>query len=65
MTRWNTKTDFMVYNGAYSQEGQQYQPYGQGRTETEALRAYYNMPAAKFALNQDTLCNKCHVGVYP
>jgi hypothetical protein len=60
MTRWNTKTEFIVYNGFYAQE-----PYGQGRTEAEATRAYYDMPASKFALNQDTLCNKCHIGVYP
>jgi len=65
MTRWNTRTDFIVYNGQYAQEGQVYQPYGQGRTEAIATRAYYDRPAAKFALNQDTLCNKCHVGVYP
>ena len=65
MTRWNTVTDYIVYNGQYAQEGQPYQPYGQGRTEIEATRAYYNRPASKFALNQDTLCNKCHIGVYP
>ena len=62
--RWNAETAFIVSNGYYSQEGQAYQPYGQGRTETEALRAYYNKPAAKFGLNQDTLCNKCHIGDY-
>ena len=60
-TRWNTVTDFMVYNGQYSQEGQVYQPYGQGRSEMEAQRAYYNTPESKFAPMQKTLCNKCHV----
>ncbi len=60
MTRWNTKTEFITYNGLYAQE-----PYAQGRNEAEATRAYYDMPASKFALNQDTLCNKCHGGVYP
>ncbi len=64
ITRWNAETDFIVSSGFYSQEAQAYQPYGQGRTETEALRAYYNKPAAKFGLNQDTLCNKCHIGDY-
>lgn len=63
--RWNTKTSFLVSNGFYSQEGQAYQPYGQGRTESEAGRAYYDMPASSFAVNQDSLCNKCHGGVYP
>lgn len=62
--RWNAETDFIVSNGFYSQEGHGYQPYGQGRTETEAARAYYNRPAAKLSLNQDTLCNKCHIGDY-
>jgi hypothetical protein len=70
ITRWNTVTALIVSNGTvstglYAQEGQAYQPYGQGRTEQEALRAYYNKPETKFAPNQDTLCNKCHIGVYP
>jgi hypothetical protein len=63
--RWNAETIFIENNGSYAQEGQPEQPYGQGRTEAEALRAYYDMPASKFAPSQDTLCNKCHVGVYP
>jgi rRNA maturation protein Nop10 len=62
--RWNAETAFIVSNGFYSQQGQAYQPYGQGRMETEALRAYYNKPASAFGLNQDTLCNKCHIGDY-
>jgi len=65
MTRWNTKTDYIAHNGLYAQETEAYQPYGQGRTETEATRAYYDFPAARFAGSQDTLCNKCHGGVYP
>lgn len=63
--RWNTQTGYIVFNGFYAQEGLLYQPYGQGRTEQEATRAYYNRPESTFALNQDTLCNKCHNGVYP
>jgi hypothetical protein len=63
-TRWNAETDFIVSNGFYSQQGNVYQPYGQGRTEAEALRAYYGKPASTFGLNQDTLCNKCHIGNY-
>jgi hypothetical protein len=70
ITRWNAVTSLIVSNGtvstgSYAQEGQAYQPYGQGRTETEALRAYYNRPETKFSPMQDTLCNKCHIGVYP
>jgi len=64
-TRWNTRAGFMVSGGLYSQEGQVYQPYGQGRTEMEALKAYYDVPAGRFSVNQDSLCNKCHGGVYP
>jgi hypothetical protein len=61
-TRWNSKTDLIVSNGFYAQEGQLYQPYGQGRTELEAQKAYYEMKANRFALNQDMLCHKCHTG---
>jgi predicted CXXCH cytochrome family protein len=64
-TRWNTKSDYIVFNGFYSQDGQTYQPYGQGRTEMEAQKAYYDMQASRFALNQDTLCHKCHAGALP
>lgn len=63
--RWNAKTEYIVYNGFYAQEGQAYQPYGQGRTELEALRAYQDMPASRFGLNQDSLCHKCHPGANP
>jgi hypothetical protein len=68
--RWNTKTDYLVYNQSYAQAGQVYQPYGQGRTEAEARQAYYDRPSpiqggTTFAPLQDTLCNKCHIGVYP
>jgi predicted CXXCH cytochrome family protein len=64
-TRWNTRTPFVTSGGLYSQEGQGYQPYGQGRTEMEALKAYFDTPASRFSVNQDSLCNKCHGGVYP
>ncbi len=63
--RWNSKTEYIVYDGLYSQETASYEPYGQGRAEAEALRAYYEQPASKFAMNQKTLCDKCHVEVYP
>ncbi len=63
--RWNTKTDYIVYNGYYSQQGQSYQPYGQGRLEAEAQKAYYDLRQSRFSLNQDTLCHKCHAGALP
>lgn len=59
--RWNNKTAAIVHEGKYSQEGQPYQPYGQGRSEAEALRAYYDIPAARFATEQTPLCYKCHI----
>ncbi|MEK6744819.1 MAG: cytochrome C [Nitrospirota bacterium] len=63
--RWNTRTEYIVYNGLYSQEAQAYQPYGQGRTELEAQKAYYDIPSGTFAVNQDSLCHKCHTGALP
>ncbi len=63
--RWNTKTDLIVSSGFYAQEGQTYQPYGQGRAEVEAQRAYYELKADRFAANQGQLCEKCHTGALP
>ena len=61
--RWNPKTNNIVNNGKYSEEGQIYQPFGQGRTEAEALQAYYQTPATVFAASQQKLCYKCHATV--
>lgn len=62
--RWNQKSQFVVYNGKYSQEGEVYQPYGQGRSEAEAQQAYYQIPVSRFTTSespsQPTLCQKCH-----
>jgi hypothetical protein len=63
ITRWNPKTSNIVNNGKYSEEGQLYQPFGQGRTEAEALQAYYQTPVTLFSANQQKLCYKCHVTV--
>jgi hypothetical protein len=60
-TRWNERSAYVVYDGSYAQEGQLYQPYGQGRSAAEALQAYYGIPASTFASAQSSLCNKCHV----
>jgi hypothetical protein len=57
--RWNSRTTAIVFAGKYSQIGE-IQPYGQGRSEVEALAAYYNRPASAFASNQNPLCYKCH-----
>jgi len=61
--RWNNKSALIVNNGTYSQQGETYQPYGQGRSEEEALRAYYDIPASRFAPQQQLLCTKCHESV--
>ncbi|NTW58029.1 MAG: cytochrome C [Nitrospirae bacterium] len=61
-TRWNTKSNFIVYGGYYAPAANP--EYAQGRTEAEAARAYYDRPVSMFALNQDSLCNKCHNGNY-
>ena len=58
--RWNTKSSAITFNGKYSQAGEIYQPYGQGRTEMEAAAAYYNKPVSTFASQQEGLCYKCH-----
>ncbi len=60
ITRWNTKVSQIEYLGKYAQEGQIYQPYGQGRSEAEALQAYYQTPESIFDPNQQGLCYKCH-----
>jgi hypothetical protein len=63
MTRWNTRAQYLATNGSYAQEGMAYQPNGQGRSEAEAVRAYYDIPASRFAPLQTTLCTKCHESV--
>jgi predicted CXXCH cytochrome family protein len=54
--RWNPKTDAIVTNGKYAFD----LTSGQGRTEAEALAAYYQIPESRFNPNQPKLCFKCH-----
>jgi hypothetical protein len=63
ITRWNTKVSQIEYLGKFSQEGQLYQPYGQGRSEAEALQSYYQTPESVFDPNQQSLCYKCHATI--
>lgn len=63
ITRWNTKVSQIEYLGKYSQEGSIYQPYGQGRSEAEALQSYYQIPETLFDPNQQGLCHKCHATI--
>jgi hypothetical protein len=38
-----------------------YGEYATGKTQAEYQQAMYGRPASKFAVNQKTLCDKCHV----
>jgi hypothetical protein len=66
ITRWNTKngstlySGSVVYNGFYAQEGQTFQPFGQGRSEAEALQAYYQIPESRYNATEPSFCYKCH-----
>jgi hypothetical protein len=60
--RWNTKSEFLVFNGNYPgiEDIEVPSRISQGRTRAETLRAYYERPATRFATYQRSLCNKCH-----
>jgi hypothetical protein len=55
----------ITVNGAYPGTdaiGQgAYGEYATGKTQAEYQQAMYGRPASKFATNQKTLCDKCHV----
>lgn len=61
-TRWNMKTEFLVYNGDYPGTDMSELPsrISQGRTKAETRRAFYERPASTYATYQRSLCNKCH-----
>jgi len=60
--RWNTKSEFLVFNGEYPGVDTSGVParIAGGRTRAETQRAYYERPATRFATYQRSLCNKCH-----
>ena len=60
--RWNTKSEFLVFNGEYPGVDTSGVParIAGGRTRAETRRAYYERPATRFATYQRSLCNKCH-----
>ena len=61
ITRWNTKTELIVYNGKYPGiDSGSPSHIAQGRTSTETRKAYYERPADSFAIYQRGLCSKCH-----
>jgi predicted CXXCH cytochrome family protein len=53
MLRWGMDNEFMVSNGVYQIESR-------GRSNAEAIAAYYGRPVTAFASYQRVLCNKCH-----
>jgi len=62
ITRWNTKTELIVYNGRYPGiDAGSPSHIAQGRTSAETRKAYNERPADSFALYQRGLCSKCHV----
>lgn len=61
ITRWNTKTELIVYDGKYPGVDTNAPPHiAQGRTSAETQKAYYDRPPESFALYQRGLCSKCH-----
>lgn len=62
ITRWNTKTELIAYNGNYPGiDAGSPSHLAQGRTSAETRKAYYDRPVDSFALYQRGLCSKCHV----
>jgi hypothetical protein len=61
MTRWNMKTEFLVYKGVYPGADNSSPPeMAQGRTTMEVKKTFYGRPATSYATYQRSLCNKCH-----
>jgi hypothetical protein len=61
ITRWNTKTELIAYNGKYPGiDADSPSHIAQGRTSAETRKAYYDRPVDSFALYQRGLCSKCH-----
>lgn len=61
ITRWNSKSELIVYNGKYPGIDNSAPAHvAQGRTSIETQKAYYDRPVEAFALYQRGLCSKCH-----
>lgn len=62
MTRWNTQSDFVVYDGLYPGiDNQVPAGYAQGRLSLETQKTFYDRPATAYSRFQRSLCNKCHL----
>jgi len=61
MTRWNMRTEFLVYQGLYpGTDNNAPLELAQGRTTLEVQKAFYGRPSTLYAAYQRSLCNKCH-----
>jgi hypothetical protein len=60
--RWNTKAEFLVFNGKYPgvEDIEVPSRVSQGRTRAEARKAFGDRQATVYATYQRSLCNKCH-----
>jgi hypothetical protein len=60
--RWNTKSEFLVFNGEYPGVEDTAVParISQGRTRAEVRKTFYERPPSRYATYQRSLCNKCH-----
>lgn len=61
MTRWNMKSQYMVYKGLYPgvDNGSPVE-FAQGRASAEVQKTFYGRSANSFASYQRNFCNKCH-----
>jgi hypothetical protein len=61
MTRWNMKSEFLVYKAVYPGTDNGSPPeMAQGRTALEVQKTFYGRPSTLYATYQRSLCNKCH-----
>jgi hypothetical protein len=60
--RWNTKSEFLVFNGNYPgvEDIEVPSRVSQGRTRAETRKTFGDRPATAYATYQRSLCNKCH-----
>jgi len=60
--RWNTKSEFLVFNGEYPGVEVSGVParISQGRTRAETRKTFGDRPPTAYAAYQRSLCNKCH-----
>ena len=61
-TRWNTTTEFLVFQGDYPGVEDAAVPLriSQGRTRAETRRTFGERPPTVYAAYQRSFCNKCH-----